>query len=117
MFRLEKIFQVDDSVYINIAIFWKGFAVFLSIYIFSILVLLSFYLKQIVCGAACVKVCINTIVLLIHSKKSLAAPSTKRNYMGEIVVNTPPKKGAWCKYVFNTYFKKAPKIIENLISF
>ena len=37
MFRLEKIFQVDDSVYINIAIFWKGFAVFLSIYIFSIL--------------------------------------------------------------------------------
>ncbi len=37
MFRLEKIFQVDDSVYINIAIFWKGFAVFLSIYVFSIL--------------------------------------------------------------------------------
>ena len=37
MFRLEKIFQVDDSVYINITIFWKGFAVFLSIYIFSIL--------------------------------------------------------------------------------
>ena len=37
MFRLEKIFQVDDSVYINIAIFRKGFAVFLSIYIFSIL--------------------------------------------------------------------------------
>ena len=37
MFRLEKIFQVDDSVYINIAIFWKGFEVFLSIYIFSIL--------------------------------------------------------------------------------
>ena len=37
MFRLEKIFQVDDSVYINIAIFLKGFAVFLSIYIFSIL--------------------------------------------------------------------------------
>ena len=37
MFRLEKIFQVDDSVYINIANFWKGFAVFLSIYIFSIL--------------------------------------------------------------------------------
>ncbi len=37
MFRLEKIFQVDDSVYINIAIFCKGFAVFLSIYIFSIL--------------------------------------------------------------------------------
>ena len=37
MFRLEKIYQVDDSVYINIAIFWKGFAVFLSVYIFSIL--------------------------------------------------------------------------------
>ena len=37
MFRLEKIFQVDDSVYINVANFWKGFAVFLSIYIFSIL--------------------------------------------------------------------------------
>mgnify|MGYP001436192074 CR=1 FL=1 len=37
MFRLEKIFQVDDSVYINIAIFCKCFAVFLSIYIFSIL--------------------------------------------------------------------------------
>ena len=37
MFRLEKIFQVDDSVYINITIFLKGFAVFLSIYIFSIL--------------------------------------------------------------------------------
>ena len=37
MFRLEKIFQVDDSVYINIAIFWKSFAVFLSVYIFSIL--------------------------------------------------------------------------------
>ena len=37
MFRLEKIFQVDDSVYINIAIFWQCFAVFLSIYIFSIL--------------------------------------------------------------------------------
>ena len=37
MFRLEKIFQVDDSVYINISTFWQGFAVFLSIYIFSIL--------------------------------------------------------------------------------
>ena len=37
MFRLEKIFQVDDSVYISTAIFLKGFAVFLSIYIFSIL--------------------------------------------------------------------------------
>ena len=37
MFRLEKIFQADDSVYINAAIFWKSIAVFLSIYIFSIL--------------------------------------------------------------------------------
>ena len=37
MFRLEKIFQVDDSVYINISTFWKSSAVFLSIYIFSIL--------------------------------------------------------------------------------
>jgi len=37
MFRLEKIFQADDSVYINTVIFLKGFAVFLSIYIFSIL--------------------------------------------------------------------------------
>ena len=43
MFRLEKIFQVDDSVYINIAIFWKGFAVFLSVYIFSILEFNSIY--------------------------------------------------------------------------
>jgi len=37
MFRLEKIFQVGDSVYINITIFLKVFVVFLSIYIFSIL--------------------------------------------------------------------------------
>ena len=37
MFRLEKIFQVDDSDNINTVIFLKGFAVFLSIYIFSIL--------------------------------------------------------------------------------
>ena len=43
MFRLEKIFQVDDSVYINIVIFLKGFAVFLSIYIFSILEFNSIY--------------------------------------------------------------------------
>ena len=43
MFRLEKIFQVDDSVYINTAIFLKGFAVFLSIYIFSILEFNSIY--------------------------------------------------------------------------
>ena len=37
MFRLEKIFQQNDLLFINIAIFWKSFAVFLSIYIFSIL--------------------------------------------------------------------------------
>jgi lipopolysaccharide/colanic/teichoic acid biosynthesis glycosyltransferase len=37
MFKLEKIFQVNDSVYINFSIFLKSFAVFLSIYIFSIL--------------------------------------------------------------------------------
>ena len=37
MFKLEKIFQVDDSVYINTSIFWKTFSVYLSIYIFSIL--------------------------------------------------------------------------------
>ena len=43
MFRLEKIFQVDDSVYINTAIFLKSFAVFLSIYIFSILEFNSIY--------------------------------------------------------------------------
>ena len=43
MFRLEKIFQVDDSVYINTTIFLKGFAVFLSIYIFSILEFNSIY--------------------------------------------------------------------------
>jgi len=43
MFRLEKIFQVDDSVYINTAIFLKSFTVFLSIYIFSILEFNSIY--------------------------------------------------------------------------
>ena len=37
MFKLEKIFQVSDSVYINISIVWKSISVFLSIYIFSIL--------------------------------------------------------------------------------
>ena len=36
MLRLEKIFQVDDSVYINASIFWKSLSIFLSIYIFSI---------------------------------------------------------------------------------
>ena len=43
MFRLEKIFQVDDSVYIDTVIFLKSFAVFLSIYIFSILEFNSIY--------------------------------------------------------------------------
>ena len=37
MFKLEKIFQVNDAVYINLSIFWKSFSIFLSIYIFSIL--------------------------------------------------------------------------------
>mgnify|MGYP006167687051 CR=1 FL=1 len=43
MFRLEKIFQVDDSVYINVSIFWKSLSIFLSIYIFSILESNSIY--------------------------------------------------------------------------
>ena len=43
MFRLEKIFQVDDSVYINASIFWKSLSIFLSIYIFSILESNSIY--------------------------------------------------------------------------
>ena len=38
MFRLEKIFQNDDFLFINTYIFVKTFVVFLSIYIFSILV-------------------------------------------------------------------------------
>ena len=37
MFRLEKIFQQDDHLFINITFFLKSFIVFLSIYIFSIL--------------------------------------------------------------------------------
>ncbi len=37
MFKLEKIFQVNDAVYINLSIFWKSLSIFLSIYIFSIL--------------------------------------------------------------------------------
>ena len=37
MFNLEKIFQANDSVYINLSIFWKSFSVYLSIYLFSIL--------------------------------------------------------------------------------
>ena len=43
MFKLEKIFQVNDNVYINFSIFWKSFSVFLSIYIFSILEFNSIY--------------------------------------------------------------------------
>jgi len=38
VFRLEKIFQNDDFLFINTYIFVKTFVVFLSIYIFSILV-------------------------------------------------------------------------------
>ena len=37
MFKLEKIFQANDSVYINASILFEGLSVFLSIYIFSIL--------------------------------------------------------------------------------
>ena len=37
MFRLEKIFQQDDFFFINIVKLIKGFLIFLSIYIFSIL--------------------------------------------------------------------------------
>lgn len=37
MFNLEKIFQANDSVYINLSVFWKSFSVYLSIYLFSIL--------------------------------------------------------------------------------
>ena len=37
MFKLENIFQANDSVYINASILFKGLSVFLSIYIFSIL--------------------------------------------------------------------------------
>ncbi len=43
MFKLEKIFQVNDVVYINLSIFWKSLSVFLSIYIFSILESNSIY--------------------------------------------------------------------------
>ena len=43
MFRLEKIFQKDDKLYINFLIFLKSFLVFLSIYIFSILEFNSIY--------------------------------------------------------------------------
>ena len=37
MFKFEKIFQKDDFFFINITTFLKGFVIFLSIYIFSIL--------------------------------------------------------------------------------
>ena len=37
MFRLEKIFQQDDSLFINLLKFFKSGVVYLSIYIFSIL--------------------------------------------------------------------------------
>ena len=37
MFRLEKIFQQDDFVFINVSFFLKSIVVFFSIYIFSIL--------------------------------------------------------------------------------
>ena len=37
MFRLEKIFQQDDHLFMNITILLRSFIVFLSIYIFSIL--------------------------------------------------------------------------------
>ena len=43
MFKLEKIFQKDDNLYINICILLKSFLVFLSIYIFSILESNSIY--------------------------------------------------------------------------
>ena len=43
MFKLEKIFQKDDNLYINICILLKSFLVFLLIYIFSILESNSIY--------------------------------------------------------------------------
>ena len=43
MFRLEKIFQQDDLLFINITIFFRSFIIFLSIYIFSILEFNSIY--------------------------------------------------------------------------
>ena len=43
MFRLEKIFQKDDNLYINISILLKSFLVFLSIYVFAILEFNSIY--------------------------------------------------------------------------
>lgn len=43
MFKLEKIFQKDDNLYINISILLKSFLVFLSIYVFAILEFNSIY--------------------------------------------------------------------------
>ena len=43
MLRLEKIFQKDDSLFIDISIILRIFFVFLSIYIFSILEFYSIY--------------------------------------------------------------------------
>ena len=43
MLRLEKIFQKDDSLFIDISIILRSFFVFLSIYIFSILEFYSIY--------------------------------------------------------------------------
>ena len=43
MLRLEKIFQQDDSLFIDFSIFLKSFLIFLSIYIFSILEFYSIF--------------------------------------------------------------------------
>ena len=43
MFKLEKIFQKDDNLYINISILLKSFLIFLSIYVFAILEFNSIY--------------------------------------------------------------------------
>ena len=43
MLRLEKIFQQDDSLFIDISIILRSFLVFLSIYIYSILEFFSIY--------------------------------------------------------------------------
>ena len=43
MLRLEKIFQQDDSLFIDVSILLKSFLIFLSIYIFSILEFYSIF--------------------------------------------------------------------------
>ena len=43
MLRLEKIFQQDDSLFIDVSILLKSFLIFLSIYIFSILEVYSIF--------------------------------------------------------------------------